>query len=73
MEGSTGRGVVGGPQGQHLGTAAGAGNGWGWWGKEAKAAVAGVDFLFFFETEFLVLGVVGKGQRRNAGSKISSW
>ncbi len=48
MEGGTGRGVVGGPQGQHLGTAAVAGNGWWRRGKEAKAAAAGVDFLFFY-------------------------
>jgi hypothetical protein len=38
-------------------------------GRKQRQRRQGLTFCSFIETEFLVLGVVGKGQRRNAGSK----
>ncbi len=45
-------------------------DGWRQQGRAMKVVVAGVDFSYFFmKTEFWILGVVGKGQRRRAISK----
>ncbi len=69
MECTTGRGGNGGAQGQHLGAVVAAGSGWQQRGTATKAAAAGLSFCNFYKK--LDLGVVGKGQKRKAGSKIT--